>query len=379
MDSSSITGEGSVATITVTATGEVGEPVQGTGLQTVTPALTTIFTPPSLCKNRYYVEVLTKSIATDQGISSGISDRLYRSCQPDPEAYQNYYSPGACPYLMNIAAVSSITPSSAPNGTSAALLLAKDQAHVWILDTNKRGLFNSGFVWDFNRCYSIVSTTTTVLIAKYVITTDAFIAVSQIHAWHDPIMAIWQTTDLSLFPSEVGRQKASIAKYGLDAFSTSSVALTPTESSKPPSTQAQTSTERALSTGAIVGIVLAVLSFVCFSIALVCLYRRRRRRRDRPSELDAVGTGIRKSWLGNAWRAELSSPAPTSQIPDNEANRLEYTEPQRGGDRQHEEKEMPVELDGGSAFSPLDGYGSQGRQSIVSPTSDRVVSFNPGP
>jgi hypothetical protein len=134
-----------------------------------------------------------------------------------------------------------------------------------------------------------------------------------------------------------------------------------------------------LSTGGIVGIAVAALIFVLLFIASVCLYRRRRQRRDKPSELDTASTGIRKSWLGNAWRAELSSPTATSQIPDSEANFPVHTGPQGAGDWQHEEKQVPVELDCGTALSPLVGYGSPGRESTVSPISDRVVSFNPGP
>jgi hypothetical protein len=134
-----------------------------------------------------------------------------------------------------------------------------------------------------------------------------------------------------------------------------------------------------LSTGAIVGIAFAALAFVCFFIALVCIYRRCGRRRDRPSELDVVGTSSRKSWLGNAWRAELSSPPPTSRRRVSEVNRLEYPEIPRACHGQHQEKAAPVELDSGSPFRSSDGYGVQWRQSSVLPTSERVVSFNSGP
>jgi hypothetical protein len=110
-----------VTTITVMTTEEVGDPVQGTPSQTFTPPLTTIFTPPTECRSRYYVGRPSDSRAIRKSIYSGISDREYRSCQPDPEAYENYYSPGACPYLMNIAAVSSSTSISTLNGTSTAV------------------------------------------------------------------------------------------------------------------------------------------------------------------------------------------------------------------------------------------------------------------
>jgi hypothetical protein len=99
---------------TTTSPGKAGPPVQATPSQTVTQALTAVFTPPAQCRDRYYVESKPNGYYTERGIFSDTGDRLYRACQPDLQAYGNYYSPGACPFGMDIAAVS----SSTSNGTA---------------------------------------------------------------------------------------------------------------------------------------------------------------------------------------------------------------------------------------------------------------------
>ncbi|KAI1423690.1 hypothetical protein F5Y12DRAFT_518575 [Xylaria sp. FL1777] len=334
-------------------------PVESNPSQTVTRALTTIFTPPASCEGRFYVEERPADLLTTLGVFSGTKDRLYRTCQPDPEAYNNYYSPGACPYNMDIAAVSSDL-----NNT----------ATVTYTDI----CCQSGFVWDFHSCYSIVSTRMMVLIAPTVSTQDLFVPVSRLYAWHPPIMAVWETTDLSLFPSEVMRQKSSIAEYGWAAYPTSSVTSMPSESSTPSSEQNNEPKDRSLSLGAIIGIVITALVVVCLSVTLICFYRRCRQLQNKRCEPAAPLTGTRRSWLGNAWRAEMNSPATTNPVPDREATQLEHRDRQTSN--RHYEKQAPIELDGGLALSPLYGPEGQGRQSIVSPVSDdHVASFNRAP
>ncbi|KAJ8122684.1 hypothetical protein ONZ43_g1177 [Nemania bipapillata] len=120
-----------------TSSGETAPLLQLIPSQTVTRALTTIFTPPAQCKDRYYVIAKPDGYYTEWGIFSDTIDRLYRACQPDPLAYENYYSPGACP--------------------------------------------------------SVISTTTTLLIAPAVTSEDFYIPVHQVQARHPPIMAFTST------------------------------------------------------------------------------------------------------------------------------------------------------------------------------------------
>ncbi|KAK5628956.1 hypothetical protein RRF57_004671 [Xylaria bambusicola] len=81
-------------------------------VQTKIVPLTTIFTPPAYCQNRFYV---TETEPDSDGfyhitnIYSYTDDPLYRSCQPDPDAFLNSYSPAVCPYNMDIATVTSWT------------------------------------------------------------------------------------------------------------------------------------------------------------------------------------------------------------------------------------------------------------------------------
>lgn len=111
-------------------TADLGDPQQATPPQTATHALTTIYTAPSSCRDRFYIsEITTKSFNSDEGISSGLGDRLYRSCQPEFSAYANRYSPGACPYYMDIVAVSSSSNTAwSETESETAVLLPPDGA-----------------------------------------------------------------------------------------------------------------------------------------------------------------------------------------------------------------------------------------------------------
>ncbi|KAI1308565.1 hypothetical protein F5Y03DRAFT_91872 [Xylaria venustula] len=331
----------STSTTLVSATSDIGPPEQQPPPQTGTPALTTIFTPRPSCTGRYYVQSKSGVFYTQWGISSGTSDRLYRGCQPNEDASNDYYSPGACPANMHVATVSSIF-------------------EVTDIVTYTDICCQSGFVWDFTECYSIVSTTTTVLIAPDVSSEDIFIPVSDVAAWHHPILAVWQTTDLSLFPPQVISQKSSIVEFGWATSSTSLATSTPSESSPPSSEQNNASKGTPLGPGVIVGIAFGAFASVCFCVVIICSYRRRRRRQQiMCRESDAVLADPQRVWPGNERRAEMSSPT-TSQIPGHE-------------------KQAPIELDATSAISPRDEPQSQRCESIVSPISDRVVSLDRAP
>ncbi|KAI1826074.1 hypothetical protein F4861DRAFT_133053 [Xylaria intraflava] len=391
-DESTDTSSTSTESVTVSV---VGPPLYVLPSQTVTSALTTIFTPPASCQGRYYVESSSESeFFSWWGITSGINDRLYWSCQPDPSAYDLYYSPGACPYPMAIAGVLSTTPNGSDPVTYTDVCC---QRHVWPRSrkmecpawycpgTNKwrAFLFHSGFIWDLHSCFSVVRTSTRVLIAPAVATIDLFIPVSQVQARHDPIKVAWQTADLPLFPPDVREQKSSIAEHGWEMNSTTPAMSTPSEGTRPPPPgQTNHSTRVSLSTGAIVGIVIAALVCIAIFIVLSCFYRRRRRRQGRANKLGTVYTGARKSWLGNAWRVELNTQAATNQVQDDEANQPEHhADPRTTGNRQCEIS--PVELDSGSVLNPVDGNferpGHESESIMVSSISDRIAPFNPVP
>ncbi|KAF2968374.1 hypothetical protein GQX73_g5211 [Xylaria multiplex] len=201
----------------------------------------------------------------------------------------------------------------------------------------------TGFAWDFTSCYSIVSTRTTVLIAPTVTNKDLYTTISGVHAWHAPIFAAWQTTDLSLFPPEAMRQKSSIAEYG---WATNSTSLMTSAGGAPPPEQSSESTEGSLSTGAIVGIVVAAVAFICLFVAFIYLYRWHHLPQDRRNRPNQISAGARETWQGDPWGAEMSSPAMASQMPDIEANQSGRKNSQTIGDRQDGVKQAPIELDG---------------------------------
>jgi len=234
-------------------------------------------------------------------------------------------------------------------------------------------------MWDFSLCYSIVSTPTSVLIAPYILTQDVRVAVSQVRAWHEPIQAIWQTTDLSLFPSDVRIQKSSIAESGFIVSSTSSITPMSTSTSVSQQTRSPDSTPR-LSTGAIIGVGFAVACSVCLFIAAACLYRRRRRReRGRADRLGVGCIGVPKGWMKRGQRAELSSAPAIGYMPGSESNQLEHVGLHRAGEVQTEGKESPAELDGEPGVTPRFSYEFQGHESNGSLNSDRIASFKPVP
>jgi hypothetical protein len=235
-------------------------------------------------------------------------------------------------------------------------------------------------MWDFNLCYSIVSTPTSVLIAPYILSQDVRVAVSQVRAWHEPIRAIWQTTDLSLFPSDVSIQKSSIAESGWVMSPTSPTTRMSTPTGVPQQVRSPDPPSR-LNTGAIIGITFAVACCVCLFIAAACLYRRRRRReRGRADRLGVPGCiGVPKGWMRKGQRAELSPAPATGYMLGSESNQLEQVGFHRAGEVPTEGKGSPAELDGEPGLTPRFSYEFQGHGSIGSLNSDRIVSFKPVP
>ncbi|KAI0528256.1 hypothetical protein F5B22DRAFT_28655 [Xylaria bambusicola] len=337
-------GEDSVEPTTITDTFDITPSTAAFPL--FLPPLTTIFTPPTRCQGRYYVTE-TEGFDLIRDIYSGSEDALYQSCQPFPDLSATFYSPAACPHNMDI---------------------AMTLVDIGGTDTTRVDICcQSGFtVWEIHSCYSLVSTTTMVLSAPTASDHNDFVLVSSVTAWHTAILAAWELADLPLFPSEVSSRKSSIAKYGWAGPSTSTtsvpLASTMLESSSPAPEDSDKSEGILLNHGVIAGIVVAAVAFLGFAVASIYAYRRLRQRQNRPGGMGTVLPDNRGTWLGNAWRTEMSSPATPSQLPTDET---------RG---QGPGKPTPVELDSGSAISPIQ---SQGCRSIVSSISHQVASLSP--
>ncbi|KAI0098937.1 hypothetical protein GGR51DRAFT_565348 [Nemania sp. FL0031] len=318
----------------ITSTSKVSPPLRTVPSQTVSRPLTTIFTPPPLCENRYYVEAKANGYFTERGIFSDTGDRLYQPCQPDPKAHDNHYSPGACPSNMEIATVL----SSASDGTTDM----------------------TGFVWDLQSCYSMVPTSTTVLVAPTVSTLDEYVSVSQIRAWHPPVMAVWQTTDLSLFPSDVMSQKSNIVEYGWPPHPTSLTTPTPfagNRSEEPPNNDPDTGT---LSVPAILAIGVGSVLITWF-VAL--LFSPPRERREPSRSNSTVYTGPQDSQAGYTWRVEVGPPPP---------DQLDLQDIRSVCDRQGKEEQAATEIGSGSALTPASNHGMEEDADITSPISSHA-------
>ncbi|KAJ3576799.1 hypothetical protein NPX13_g3581 [Xylaria arbuscula] len=184
-----------------------------------------------------------------------------------------------------------------------------------------------------------------VLLAPTPSVRDRFIKVSSVYAWHSPIVAGWEVTDITLFPPEVMSTKSSIAKYGWTASpasvatSTSST-LTPSESITSAPQESNEPEGISLDHGVIVGIVIAIVAFFGFAGASVYAYRRHRRRQNKPGGGNTASSHHQGIWLENAWRAEMSSPGTPSQVPAQEDH------------NRRPEKQTTTKLDSGPIGNP---------------------------
>ncbi|KAJ8128256.1 hypothetical protein O1611_g5381 [Lasiodiplodia mahajangana] len=204
----------------------------------------------------------------------------------------------------------------------------------------------------------MVPTSTKVLVAPAVSILDEYVSVSQIQAWHPPIMAVWQTTDLPLFPSDVMSQKSYIAEYGWPPHPTSLTTSTPSagnRSEEPPNDVPDT--------GALgVPVILAIGIGSVMLIWFIALLLTPPRPRDGPSSSNStVYTGPQHNEAGHAWRVEVGPPPP---------DQLDLQDIRSVFGRQPKE-EAAAEIDGGRAL-PLSNRGNQGCGTTISPISTQT-------
>ncbi|KAH8666447.1 hypothetical protein BX600DRAFT_461794 [Xylariales sp. PMI_506] len=178
--------------------------------------LTTVFTPPASCLNRYAVLIdsPTPIGPVQTGIpSSGWIDPLFTECVPSQ--YTSKYptfSPGVCPDHMVIV-----------SSTSSVI----DGKTVWTGACCESG-FSPMEINPKYFCTSSVTTPMAFLIDPSISTADVYTTLSNLWIEHDQITVQWEESDLVLFPSNVALQYASI--MGVQAPPISS---NPVESSSP--------------------------------------------------------------------------------------------------------------------------------------------------
>ncbi|KAH8204427.1 hypothetical protein TruAng_001343 [Truncatella angustata] len=270
--------DGSAVVVTITSTS-----TRILDASTTLP-LTTTFFPPSFCSGRYYTNIYTQT----PEISSGGYDRLYGTCWP---FLTNTLSPGMCAGFM----------------TSVSVLLHE-------------GVYTdiccqSGFLWDFRGCSSLVSLATDVLVAPAVTSADTLTRVSSVVATHMAIAMLWRTEDLSLFPDDVSSRRRALQAQASSVMSNYNNEGSSTNVTGAPSANA-TGTTSTNATGAPSGLSLEARIAVTAWVWKV----RRRRRTDlwapdgNAQELDA-SSSIWKRYLGGKWRAEMHPERQTAELP----------------------------------------------------------------
>ncbi|KAI5861305.1 hypothetical protein GGS23DRAFT_145460 [Durotheca rogersii] len=181
--------------------------------------LTTVFTPPPGCYNRFVVYIDTNSYHSSVGrISSGFWDRSFSKCAPCQNTKPVLtFSPGVCPQQMSIVSSASI---SEEDGASTSF---------W------RGwCCQSGFVvWSHGLCTSTATAPFSVLLDPNISTTDLYTTFST-DTWimHDPVTVEWQEADLKLLPPEIASHYRSIMGITTAAPAALSIAIShPSEES----------------------------------------------------------------------------------------------------------------------------------------------------
>ncbi|KAI1088102.1 hypothetical protein F5B19DRAFT_472740 [Rostrohypoxylon terebratum] len=156
-------------------------------------ALTTVFTPPAWCANRYEVYIDDNPHhSSTLSPSSGWVDPSYSKCVPSQYTTKfQMISPGVCPYYMTLARANSNV-----NGSITA----------WTGGCCQRGFTGMAEYY----CNSMVSTPMAFLLLPNISTADIYTTLSNMWIGHDQITIGWQETDLKILPAEVATNYASI-------------------------------------------------------------------------------------------------------------------------------------------------------------------------
>ncbi|KAK9775357.1 putative Ig-like domain-containing protein [Seiridium cardinale] len=157
-------------------------------------ALTTVFTPPPLCADRYAVFVGSPTpiggSPSTYTPSSGWIDPSFTTCNP-PQYTNTYptFSPGVCPAGMNIVASTSDIDGTRTVWTGACCERLLDPQYL---------------------CTSSVTTPMGFLLDPNISTADIYTTMSNLYVEHDQLTVLWEETDLPILPASVAAQYASI-------------------------------------------------------------------------------------------------------------------------------------------------------------------------
>jgi hypothetical protein len=245
-------------------------------------------------------------------------DPKYNGCQPTTGSVA--YSPGMCPENM-VAVTASL------NGS-----------------VYTERCCQKGFSLPVTDCHSYIATTTNVLLAPRITTTDSYTVFSNIGAIHPPFDVLWKSADLTAFPSdEAARRQAVIASLASShATNTTSITTgatsltthttsTTAAATQAPSDRTDMSTDVKIGIG--VGVTVASLIISLFIAAWLVNIMRRRRLAPRggAQELDADYTAIWKRFMGSDWRAEMANDQVPAELDgsNGESQRTEISDQER--------------------------------------------------
>ncbi|KAK8034580.1 hypothetical protein PG993_009575 [Apiospora rasikravindrae] len=161
-------------------------------------ALTTLFTPPPGCANRFAVFIASPTPiggTSTNPPSSGWVDPSFTKCNP-PQYTNTYptFSPGVCPKQMSIVSSTSSVDSDKTRWTGACCQSGFSTAELdpqWI-------------------CTSSVTTPMPFLLDPNISTADIYTTLSGVWIEHDQVTVQWEEKDLVVFPPSIAAHYASI-------------------------------------------------------------------------------------------------------------------------------------------------------------------------
>ncbi|KAK7967163.1 uncharacterized protein PG986_001440 [Apiospora aurea] len=161
-------------------------------------ALTTVFTPPPGCADRFAVFIASPTPIGGTSInppSSGWVDPSFTKCNP-PQYTNTYptFSPGVCPKQMSIVSSTSLVDGDKTRWAGACCQSGFSTAELdprWI-------------------CTSSVTTPMPFLLDPNISTADIYTTLSDVWIEHDQVTVQWEEKDLIKFPDSVAAHYASI-------------------------------------------------------------------------------------------------------------------------------------------------------------------------
>ncbi|ETS77992.1 hypothetical protein PFICI_10054 [Pestalotiopsis fici W106-1] len=219
---------------------------------------------------------------------------MFKSCQGDGSG-EFFYSPGMCPGNMQI----NVMESDGDHFTEFCC--------------------QSGFSWDPRGCASLMTTgSTAVPILPVTQSFTTTITVTGFVAVHSPVVVLWASSDLSLFPADVASRRSALFPTSNTTSNTNINSIDLTNSTDSTSSKTGTGLSQPARIG--IGLGVALGSITIFIVVSAWLFKVRRRRkrllmqpRNNAGELDGTQP-LWKRFFGREWRSELDQDGPTAEL-----------------------------------------------------------------